>query len=123
MAVKTSSNKPSLMPRFRVVCGENIALGPGKVELLAHLIETGSLKEAARRLGMSYMRAWKLVQTMNVCFREPVAVSERGGKAGGGMKITATGRRALALYQEMEAAALHSASPHWGRLQKLLRSE
>jgi molybdate transport system regulatory protein len=111
-----------LKPRLRVVSGKDIALGPGKVELLALLSETGSLNEAARRLGMSYMRAWLLIKTMNRCFRQPVAVSERGGRAGGGMKVTETGRQALALYEEMESAALKSSVDPWRRLQKLLRS-
>ncbi|MDB6020739.1 MAG: LysR family transcriptional regulator [Pedosphaera sp.] len=120
--MKTANQKPQLKPRLRVVCGENIALGPGKVELLALLLETNSLNEAARRLDMSYMRAWKLVKMMNACFREPVAIAVRGGKTGGGMKITETGRRALALYQEMETTALHSTTAPWRRLQKLLRA-
>src|SRR5436305_745041 len=114
--------RPVLTPRFRVVCGENIALGPGKVELLGLLLETGSLNEAARQLGMSYMRAWMLVKTMNECFRQPVAIAERGGKFGGGMKVTETGRRALALYREIESAAARSAAAPWRNLQKLLRA-
>jgi molybdate transport system regulatory protein len=121
MAGRSSVNAPVLKPRLRVVCGKNIALGPGKVELLALLVETGSLNEAARRLDMSYMRAWTLVNTMNECFREPVVAAERGGKRGGGMKVTETGRRALALYQEMEAAALDATAASWRDLQKLLR--
>lgn len=121
MAGKSSKNEPVLKPRFRVVCGENIALGPGKVELLALLVETESLNEAARRLDMSYMRAWKLVKLMNACFREPVAVSTRGGQTGGGMRVTATGLTALELYQKMETAALRSSSSSWKKLRKLLR--
>jgi molybdate transport system regulatory protein len=115
------AKKPILKPRLRVVCGKEIALGPGKAELLELLIQTGSLNEAARRLDMSYMRAWTLVKTMNECFRQPVTVAERGGRKGGGMKVTATGRRVLALYQEMESAALISTKAAWNDLQKLVR--
>jgi molybdate transport system regulatory protein len=122
MVLKSPAKTPMLKPRLRVVCGDNIALGPGKVELLALIIETESLNEAARRLGMSYMRAWTLVKTMNECFRKPVIVAERGGKTGGGMKITETGRRALVLYHSMESAALKSSANSWRSLQKLLRS-
>jgi molybdate transport system regulatory protein len=64
MASKSLAPAPVLTPRFRVLCGKNIALGPGKVELLVALLETGSLTKAARRLRMSYMRAWTLVTTM-----------------------------------------------------------
>jgi molybdate transport system regulatory protein len=122
MAGKFSAKAPVLKPRLRVTCGKDIALGPGKMELLALLVETGSLNEAARRMNMSYMRAWKLVKTMEKCFRQPVVRAERGGKSGGGMKVTATGRRALALYQQMEAVALKSVKTRWQRLQKLLRT-
>lgn len=121
MALKTSAQRPVLKPRFRVVCGKDIAIGPGKMELLAALVETGSLNEAARRLGMSYMRAWTLINTMNDCFTEPVIVAERGGKGGGGMKVTETGRKVLALYQEIEETALKSTATSWRRLQELLR--
>ena len=122
MARKNSKREPVLKPRFRVVCGENIALGPGKVELLALLQETESLNEAARRLDMSYMRGWKLVKMMNACFREPLVVAKRGGQTGGGMQLTDTGRQALALYQKMESTALRSTAPHWRQLRGLLRT-
>jgi len=111
----------ALRPRFRVICGKDIALGPGKVELLKAVAEVGSLNEAAKRLGMSYMRAWMLAKTMNRCFREPVMVAERGGKRGGGMRVTETGRRALNIYDEIEAEALASTRDSWRRLQRLLR--
>ena len=119
---QTAKKGPQLKPRLRVTCGNNIALGPGKMELLALLVETGSLSEAARRMDMSYMRAWTLIKTMGKCFKEPVVAAERGGKAGGGMRVTATGRLALALYQEMDARAVKSAAAPWRRLQKLLRT-
>jgi molybdate transport system regulatory protein len=122
MSESSATKKAVLKPRLRVVCGKAIALGPGKAELLDLLIQTGSLNEAARRLDMSYMRAWTLVKTMNECFRQPVAVAERGGRNGGGMKVTVTGRRVLALYQKMESTALSSTKPFWKSLQKLVRS-
>ena len=113
---------PVLKPRLRITCGQDIALGPGKMQLLALLVETESLNEAARRMKMSYMRAWMLVKTMQRCFREPLVEAHRGGKSGGGMKVTQTGRRVLVLYQEMEAASLKSVEVPWRQLQKLLRS-
>ena len=118
MAGKRSGRRKVLRPRFRVVCGKDIALGPGKVELLTILAEVGSLNEAARRLKMSYMRAWLLVRTMNRCFREPVIIAERGGRSGGGMRVTETGHRALMLYDEIESTALTSTGNSWRRLQR-----
>src|SRR2546430_6328438 len=73
------SREPRLRPRMRVLCGEVIALGPGKVDLLALIGETGSIREAAERMGMSYMRAWKLIKTMNACFKKPLVEAGRGG--------------------------------------------
>src|SRR5438034_10338212 len=91
------SRAPRLRPRMRVLCGEEIALGPGKVDLLALIDETGSIREAAGRMGMSYMRAWTLIKTMNACFQEPLVVASRGGKAGGGAALTEAGGTALKL--------------------------
>jgi molybdate transport system regulatory protein len=109
-----------LLPRIRVLHRGTIAFGPGKAELLQILLETGSLNEAAKRLNMSYMRAWKLIQTMNKCFREPVATSARGGKSGGGMQLTKTGIRVLKLYQRIETSAIKASATSWRDLEKLL---
>ena len=105
---------------MRVLCGEDIALGPGKVDLLALIGETGSIREAAERMGMSYMRAWTLIKTMNACFREPVVVASRGGKARGGAVLTETGRRALELYRGLESQSLKAGADLWRQLRKLL---
>jgi molybdate transport system regulatory protein len=106
---------------MRVLCGEDIALGPGKVDLLALVGETGSIREAAERMGMSYMRAWKLIKTMNACFRAPLVEAVRGGRAHGGATLTTTGRKALALYQQMEVDCLKAAKRRWKELTPLLR--
>ena len=118
------SNKPSspaVNPRIRVVCGGDIALGPGKVDLLALVSETGSIREAAERMHMSYMRAWTLIKTMNNCFKEPLVEAVRGGRRGGGARLTETGRTALALYQGMEKSCLAATEDDWVSLKKLLR--
>src|SRR5256886_12534235 len=110
------SREPRLRPRMRVLCGEVIALGPGKVDLLAVIGETGSIREAAERMGMSYMRAWTLIKTMNACFREPLVVSSRGGKERGGAALTETGRRALKLYRALEVESLKACAKTWRQL-------
>ena len=110
----------TLQPRLRVRVGQDIALGPGKVELLELVERTGSIMEASRQIGMSYMRAWTLIQTMNRCFKEPLVVAERGGSKKGGARLTDTGTKALALYHEMIARSLKTTLPNWRQLQKLL---
>ena len=114
------SREPRLRPRMRVLRGEEIALGPGKVDLLALIGETGSIREAAERMGMSYMRAWTLIKTMNACFQEPLVVASRGGKEGGGATLTETGRTALNLYRGLEAQSLKACAGRWRQLRKLL---
>jgi molybdate transport system regulatory protein len=89
--------------QFRIYFGDEIALGPGKVELLHHISETGSISEAARRMDMSYNRAWLLVRTMNRCFKEPLVLASRGGDSHGGTELTKAGKQVLALYQKLES--------------------
>ena len=111
----------SVQPRFRIVFGRDIALGPGKAELLAHIGATGSINQAAKRMNMSYMRAWSLVQTMNRCFKEPLVRAAHGGEGGGGAELTASGRQALALYRQMESKALTSTKTAWNQMRSLLK--
>ena len=89
--------------KFRVMYGTEIAIGPGKAELLEAIAETGSISASAKRLGMSYRRAWLLVDTMNRCFREPLVASATGGARGGGARVTAFGQRVLVNYRRMLA--------------------
>lgn len=122
MAKKFKSNRAALLlPRFRVKSGADIALGPGKVELLTLVDETGSIGEAAKRMEMSYMRAWSLIQTMNNCFKEPIVEAVRGGNKRGGAKLTAGGCRALKLYRQMEARSVKASQADWRELKKFLR--
>jgi molybdate transport system regulatory protein len=94
---------PSLS--LRIALNPDTLLGPGKADLLAGIRETGSIAAAGRRMGMSYKRAWYLIDTMNSYFREPVVASNKGGKTGGGAQLTATGRTVLDRYRRMETKA------------------
>jgi molybdate transport system regulatory protein len=114
--------KAQIRPRLRILVGSQIALGPGKVELLAALDETGSITAAARRLDMSYMRAWTLIRTMNSCFKDPLVSAAHGGpRGGGGAALTPAGQRVLALYHRMDAQCLRALAPAWKQIQELLR--
>jgi molybdate transport system regulatory protein len=121
--MKNKNRKYSLHPRFRILCGSDIAFGPGKADLLEALQKTGSITEAAALLEMSYMRAWNLIRTMNRCFREPLVLALRGGTRGGGANLSETGRQVLALYRLMETKSLESIQLDWGKYQKLLKTE
>ncbi|HRO16152.1 MAG TPA: LysR family transcriptional regulator [Paracoccus sp. (in: a-proteobacteria)] len=95
--------------RLRIHFASGDWLGPGKAELLALIAETGSISAAGRRMGMSYKRAWMLVETLNAIFREPLVESARGGARGGGAILTPLGAEVLARYRRIEAAARQAA--------------
>ena len=90
------------------------------MDLLELIEETGSLRAAARRMGVSYMRAWNLIKYTNKCFREPVIEVARGGKTGGGAKLTKTGQRASVLYRKMEKRCCDSNRQSWADMRRLL---
>jgi molybdate transport system regulatory protein len=114
------TNSANIQPRFRVNCGRNIAIGPGKAELLEHVHQAGSISEAARRMEMSYMRAWTLVKTMERCFKEPLVTVARGGAKHGGAELTENGKRVLALYRKMESDSLKATAETRRRIMRLL---
>jgi molybdate transport system regulatory protein len=81
------------------------AMGPGKAELIERIAQTGSISAAARAMGMSYRRAWQLVEALNRAYREPVINTAVGGKRGGGARVTAFGKRLAARFRAMERKA------------------
>ena len=103
------------------MAGKDIALGPGKIDLLEAIDRTGSISAGARALGLSYRRAWDLVKTMNQCFKQPLVERVKGGKGGGGALLTAAGRDMLHLYRTMETKALKAIGPEWKSVQKSLK--
>lgn len=106
--------------RLRITRGDEIVVGPGKVELLEAVARDGSITAAAKALGMSYRRAWLLVDTMNRNFRAPVVSAGAGGRQGGGATLTALGAEVVARYRRIEATASHAAADDLRRLRKLV---
>ncbi|MFP5479299.1 MAG: winged helix-turn-helix domain-containing protein [Alphaproteobacteria bacterium] len=107
--------------RLRLLFDDRLVFGPGKAELLARIEETGSIAAAGRAMGMSYKRAWALVEEMNAAFRAPLVSSARGGAGGGGAQLTPEGREVLEAYRAMLAAAEQAAAPGIARIAALLR--
>ncbi len=89
--------------RVRVHFNQRLFVGIGKVELLEHIMRTGSLSQAAREMTMSYRRAWQLLAAMNRGFDQPVATASTGGRRGGGTEVTEFGRQLVAGYRRMES--------------------
>jgi len=121
VSLPTQRKKVEVRPRIRATRGEVILIGPGKADLLAAVEETGSIRNAADKIGMSYMRAWSLVRLMNKTFRAPLVQRTRGGAAGGGAALTPLGAKVLRLYQEMEKRAAKAIGPVWRRIAAELR--
>ena len=107
--------------RIRILLGSAFAIGPGKADLLQAIEKTGSISAAARAMGMSYRRAWLLINTMNQCFRKPVVDTATGGKGGGGAQITPFGSTVLRCYRAMEVKAGASVSRQMPEFSRLLR--
>jgi molybdate transport system regulatory protein len=96
-------------------------IGPGKIALLEAIKSAGSISAAARQLGMSYRRAWLLVEEINKSLREPAVAAATGGKQGGGAAVTAIGEEVIALYRAIERAAHTSAAEEFRTVDRLIR--
>jgi molybdate transport system regulatory protein len=95
--------------RFRIDFAEHSFVGPGKVALLEAVRDAGSLSQAARDIGMSYRRAWLLLESLKQSFRKPVTVATTGGKGGGGVALTPFGHELVRCYRALEGDVASSA--------------
>jgi molybdate transport system regulatory protein len=105
----------------RIDFGSAGALGPGKIRLLEAIGKTGSISQAGRSLGMSYRRAWLLVDDLNRSFRAPVVVTQPGGPRGGGAELTRFGRDLIKKYRAIESRAEVAAKRQMRDLEAALR--
>jgi molybdate transport system regulatory protein len=94
---------PRLDIRIRLYCGDEIAMGPGKADLLDAIAAHGSISAAGRALDMSYRRAWLLVDAMNRCWNEPLVATSPGMAHGGGARVTPLGEEVLSRYRALQA--------------------
>jgi molybdate transport system regulatory protein len=106
----------------RVDFGADRAIGPGKIRLLEAIRDTGSISQAGRQLGMSYRRAWLLVDDMNRCFRDAVVTAQPGGKEGGGAALTEFGQGLVKSYRAIVAEATAATETRVSALEASLRS-
>jgi len=102
------SKSPRLWFQIRIGDGQ---FGPGKAELLGHIRDTGSISAAARCMGMSYRRAWTLLEAVNALTDAPAVETERGGTSGGGARLTARGEALLAAYEQLRETLSATAAP------------
>ena len=103
--------------RIDLASGDRI--GPGKIALLEAIRSTGSISAAARSIGMSYRRAWLLVEEINQTLREPAVTAETGGVRGGGAMLTPVGKQIIELYRAIESQARTAAGGEFRAIGKL----
>lgn len=108
--------------RIRILCGEEIAMGQGKADLLEAIGECGSISAAGRKLGLSYRKAWLMVDEMNRCFASPVVGTTKGGTSGGGARVSEVGKEALRQYRVLQAKAHAAVEEDLARYRHLLAS-
>jgi len=112
--------KSKVQFRMRIYRGDSIAIGPGKVALLEAVAETGSISAAARQLGMSYRRAWLLIDEMNRALSSPAVNTATGGSHGGGTALTAVGEELVKRYRAVESTARMAAAADLAALTRML---
>jgi molybdate transport system regulatory protein len=116
-----SNQMPDTHLSIRLDLATGDRIGPGKIALLEAIAKSGSISAAARRLGMSYRRAWLLVEEVNGALRQPAVVAATGGQDGGGAVLTPIGERVVDLYRAIEGQAHTSASEAFRAIGRLVR--
>lgn len=112
--------KSKVQFRLRIYRDDAIAIGPGKIALLEAVAETGSISGAARLLGMSYRRAWLLIDEMNRSLQSPAVGTATGGAHGGGASLTPVGEQIVQHYRAIETQARTGAARDIAALTRLL---
>jgi molybdate transport system regulatory protein len=117
------AKRPATLPglsHLRVTVAGGFYLGPGRADLMELIAETGSIAAAGKRMGMSYKRAWSLVQALNEGFGAPLVIASRGGAGQGGAVLTPAGETVLARYRHMQQATRDAIADDLGALTALI---
>ena len=118
------TSEPHLKIKLQIMCGDDIAIGPGKADLLEAIAMEGSISAGGRRLGMSYRRAWLLVDTMNRCWREPLVTTSSTGSGKRGAQLTDFGHEVLRHFRRLQAATVRAGDGEdWGKLSEQVLSQ
>jgi molybdate transport system regulatory protein len=109
--------------KLTVVLGSGARIGPGKAKLLESIRDTGSISAAAREMGMSYKRAWQLLDSLNTAFEPAVVTTTMGGSGGGGARLTDFGHELLKRYRRMQEQAQAMLGEDLERLEQVARPD
>lgn len=116
------SSKDSISLKLKIQLGKHSFFGPGKIYLLETIKETGSISSAAKKTGMSYRKAWKLVADLNKLSNKKLVLTYTGGKGIGGAKITEEGLSLISLYRRIEKKAFLGMKKEKVELNKLINN-
>jgi molybdate transport system regulatory protein len=112
---------PTARFRMRITSGETISVGPGKIALLEAIQKTRSITAAAKSIGMSYRRAWLLIDALNAALKNPAVRSAKGGEHGGGSELTTVGESLVTVYRRIEERAAKACAAEIRTLLRLVR--
>ncbi len=112
--------KDNIEIKLRIQIGEKLQFGPGKIFLMETIKETGSISAAAKKIGMSYRKAWKLINDLNTISEKKMVNTSIGGKGSGGAILTTTGEDFVELYRKMENKTLITIKNERIQLEKVL---
>jgi molybdate transport system regulatory protein len=99
---KVMPDVPILKIKIQLYCCDEIAMGPGKADLLDAIKREGSISAAGRAMGMSYRRTWLLVDAMNRCWQEPLVETNPGNSRGVGARVTPFGESVLSHFRSLQ---------------------
>ncbi|MFH1603649.1 MAG: winged helix-turn-helix domain-containing protein [Pseudomonadota bacterium] len=119
---QTTRKSTAIRPKVRILIGAVVAIGPGKADLLDAIGRTGSISAAGREMGMSYRRAWMLVDALNASFAKPLVATATGGQRGGGAQLTDFGVEVLQRYRAVEAKAAASIEQDLRQMARFLKA-
>lgn len=122
MSGNTEAKHQALKIYLRLLYAGEIALGPGKADLMESIRQQGSLSKAGRALGISYRRVWNMVEAINSGFITPLILTSHGGRNGGGAVLSETGQEVLSLYRAMQKDVEMSALLHFEHIKKYIKT-
>ena len=92
----------NLKATLRIVGEQEPIFGPGRLQLLEHIEQTGSINQAAKIMNMSYKKAWQMISSMNEHAIKPLIITQTGGSSGGGALVTAEGHEIINYYKDLQ---------------------
>lgn len=88
---------------IRIEGEEERFIGPGRIELLERIVETGSINQAAKKMNMSYKKAWDMIQSINRQTTKPIVLTQAGGEKGGGTRVSPEGKELIVAFRKLQA--------------------